>query len=267
MEADTILGGTMLVLAATGLSIAGLLVARKVFDLQKLRESHEVGGYLLSVVGTLYAVLLGLIVVDAMAKFQNARLVTEEEANNLADVFVLAASLPKDLCNHVRKDCIQYADQVIKSEWPKMDKGEVDIEARRIIVHMNVELSTFEPQTENQKAIYPLLLSAVSDVWHTRRERTNFAIHGPPVVEWVSLAIGSIITVFFTYFFNSAHLKIQIVMTSMVALLISLNLYLFLLFSYPFSGDVCVGPEPFEVDKMIFEHRFLDRVPAPAVED
>lgn len=266
MEADSILGGTLLVLSATGISVLGLLGARKVFDLQKLRESHEVGGYLLSVVGTLYAVLLGLIVVDAMAKFQNARTVTEEEANNLADVFVLAASLPKELCEHVRQDCIDYTNRVIKNEWPMMDKGKVDTEARKIIVHMNVELSTFEPQTENQKAIYPLLLSAASDVWHTRRERTNFAIHGPPIVEWVSLVIGSIITVFFTYFFNSQHLKLQVVMTSMVALLISLNLFLFLLFSYPFSGDVCVGPDPFEVDLMIFQHRFADRSAAP-VED
>lgn len=266
MEADSILGGTLLVLSATGVSVLGLLGARKVFDLQKLRESHEVGGYLLSVVGTLYAVLLGLIVVDAMAKFQNARTVTEEEANNLADVFVLAASLPKELCEHVRQDCIDYTNRVIKNEWPMMDKGKVDAEARKIIVHMNVELSTFEPQTENQKAIYPLLLSAASDVWHTRRERTNFAIHGPPIVEWVSLVIGSIITVFFTYFFNSQHLKLQVVMTSMVALLISLNLFLFLLFSYPFSGDVCVGPDPFEVDLMIFQHRFADRSAAP-VED
>ncbi len=264
---DSIFGGALLVSAATGLSILGLLAARKMFDLQKLRESHEVGGYLLSVVGTLYAVLLGLIVVDAMAKFQTARTVTEEEANNLADVFVLAACLPKEMCNHIRQDCIDYTNQVIKSEWAKMDKGEVDVEARRIIVHLNVELSTFEPQTENQKAIYPLLLGAASDVWHTRRERTNFAIHGPPVVEWVSLVIGSIITVFFTYFFNSQHLKIQVVMTSMVALLISLNLYLFLLFSYPFSGDVCVGADPFEVDLMIFQHRFSDRSGAPAVED
>ncbi len=266
MEGDSILGGAILVLGATGISVLGLLGARKIFDLQKLRESHEVGGYLLSVVGTLYAVLLGLIVVDAMAKFQNARMVTEEEANNLADVFVLAASLPKELCNHVRQDCIDYTNRVIKKEWPMMDEGKVDVEARRIIVHMNVELSTFEPQTENQKAIYPLLLSAASDVWHTRRERTNYAIHGPPVVEWVSLVIGSIITVFFTYFFNSAHLKLQVVMTSMVALLISLNLFLFLLFSYPFSGDVCVGPDPFEVDLMIFQHRFSDRSAAP-VED
>jgi hypothetical protein len=267
LEVDSIFGGALLVFAATGLAILGLLAARKMFDLQKLRESHEVGGYLLSVVGTLYAVLLGLIVVDAMAKFQTARTVTEEEANNLADVFVLAASLPKEMCNHIRKDCIDYTNQVIKSEWAKMDKGEVDVEARRIIVHMNVELSSFEPQTENQKAIYPLLLGAASDVWHTRRERTNFAIHGPPVVEWVSLVIGSIITVFFTYFFNSEHFKIQVVMTSMVALLISLNLYLFLLFSYPFSGDVCVGADPFEVDLMIFQHRFSDRSGAPAVED
>ena len=78
MQLDSYFGGVVVVLLSTLASVAGLLITRKLVDLNKLRASHEVGGYLLSVVGTLYAVLLGLVVVDAMQKFHVARDVTEK---------------------------------------------------------------------------------------------------------------------------------------------------------------------------------------------
>ena len=48
-----------------------------------------VASYLLSVVGTLYAVTLGLIVVDSLGKFAEARMTTEGESNALADLILI----------------------------------------------------------------------------------------------------------------------------------------------------------------------------------
>ena len=73
MKLDSYLSGFFLVGASTLVSVVGLLVVRRLLHTKNLISSHDVGGYLLSVVGTMYAVILGLIVVDAMAKFQEAR--------------------------------------------------------------------------------------------------------------------------------------------------------------------------------------------------
>ena len=54
---DTYLAGFFLIGASTALSVAGLLVVRKVLHSRNLISSHDVGGYLLSVVGTIYAVI------------------------------------------------------------------------------------------------------------------------------------------------------------------------------------------------------------------
>jgi hypothetical protein len=105
--------GSILIFSVSLLSVLGLLVVRKYFDLDKLRSCHEVGGYLLSVVGTMYAVLLGLIVVDAMTKFQAAREIVEQEANSLADVFLLAESLPPEKCRKIRVVCNDYVKEIL----------------------------------------------------------------------------------------------------------------------------------------------------------
>ncbi len=125
MKVDSYIIGSILIVGISLLSVLGLLVVRKYFDLEKLKSCHEVGGYLLSVVGTMYAVLLGLIVVDAMTKFQTAREVVEQEANSLADVFLLSESFPPEKCRTVRIVCNNYVKEILTEEWPAMANGKI----------------------------------------------------------------------------------------------------------------------------------------------
>ncbi|MBX9685171.1 MAG: DUF4239 domain-containing protein [Candidatus Obscuribacterales bacterium] len=251
---DSYIIGAATILMSCVFSVFGLLITRKFFDMDKLKASHDVGGYLISVVGTLYAVLLGLVVVDSMQKFQDARDVTEKEATALADVFVLAGRLPEPKSKVVRNLCRDYVDLVMDREWQAMDDGKYSPEARLAAVDLMKVLIDFEPTTENQKALYPQMVSDVSQVWQSRRSRVSAAVNGLPEVEWITLLVGGAVTVFFTYFFCLENLKLQIVMTVMVAMLISLNLDLILLFAYPFSGDLRVGVDAFALDRDIFDH-------------
>ena len=255
MKLDSYFDGAILVFVVSLLSVFGLLVVRKYFDLEKLKSHHEVGGYLLSVVGTMYAVLLGLIVVDAMTKFQTAREVVEQEANSLADVFLLSNSFPPDKARKVQIVCNEYVKEILEVEWPAMAEGRISTTARKAIVHLMKEIMTFEPVTENQKAIYPIAVQEACQVWDFRRARTNMAQHGIPAVEWIVLVIGAVVTIVFTYFFGLSDAKAQMAMTCMVSLLISLNMYLVILFGSPFSGDLQVSPDAFRVDKLIFDNQ------------
>lgn len=255
MQLDSYFGGAVAVILSVIAAIAGLLITRKLVDLNKLRASHEVGGYLLSVVGTLYAVLLGLVVVDAMQKFQVARDVTEAEANSLAEVFILSSGLPEPKRSEVTQLCIKYGELVINTEWETMKEGKHCPDARRTAVQLIQSLIKFEPKTENEKAIYPLAIDNACQMWQNRRTRINMAFAGVPTVEWVTLFAGAVITVFFTYFFGLENLPLQIIMTAMVAILISLNMMLVLLYSYPFSGELCISPESFRIARSIFDNR------------
>lgn len=253
MEMDSYVLTAIIVLGSAFMAVFGLLVVRKLIDLQHLQPTHEVGGYLLSVVGTLYAVLLGLIVVDALGKFQIARDIAAHEANALMDIFILAESLPQEDQKLVRQLCFDYAEEVMHVEWPLMDQGQFSQNARRILVRLSKSLSHFEPVTENQKAVYPLLMTQSSELWDNRRMRINMVTHGVPAIEWLVLIVGAVVTVFFTYFFGLENLKLQVCMTIMVALLISLNLVLVLIFGYPYSGSVAICPDSFQLVQDVFE--------------
>lgn len=252
---DTYTGEVLLIFVVIAIAVGGLFLARKVFDLEHLKETHEVGGVMFSAIGTLYAVLLGLIVVDAMSKFTVTRDLVQNEANNLANVYILADTLTEDKKKQVRQVCINYCREVIDHEWREMDDGKFSPLARGMAVKLIQDMTDFEPKTQNQQALYPMAMQSALTFWDCRCNRINIARQGIPLIEWTTLIAGGMITVFFTYFFGLDRIKIQISMVAMVTILISLNLYLFMLFGYPFSGDVSVSSEAFQTDLDIFEQR------------
>jgi hypothetical protein len=190
-----------------------------------------------------------------MNKFQTARNIVEAEANNLADIFMLSDRFPPAKAKVVHELCNFYCNQLITKEWKAMVHAEISMDARKAAIKLIREVTDFEPVTENQKAIYPILVQETCQLWDNRRARTNIAEYGVPNVEWLVLLLGGVVTVVFTYFFGLESVRVQIAMTAMVSLLISLNLYLVVLFGAPFSGDLCVGEEAFEVDKKIFDNQ------------
>ncbi len=252
MAIDSYAAGVLLVILFAAISVAGLFLVRAKVKPESLHESHEVAGYMLSIVGTMYAVLLGLVVVDAMAKFQDARTNVQNEANSIADVFLLSEQYPPQKERQIKDLCLHYVQRVIDVEWPAMDDGNIDPEARRTAIELIRAVRDFEPTTQAQQQIYSIAVQEVCQIWDCRRARTNTSQYGVPPEEWLVLFIGYLVTIVFTYFFGLKNIRMQMAMTVMCSILISLNMLLVLWFGYPFSGDRKVHPEAFQVDKLIF---------------
>jgi len=236
--------------------IAGALVLvaliRLIFAPQILRSSHDVTGNLLAVTGTLYAVTLGMIVVDAMTRFEQSADTVQQESNCLVETFELAHRLPEPYRSRLQTNCREYAASVVQREWAAMAAGRPSPEARASMMAINRSLDGYEPRTEAEKAVFPLLVEQVSELWRHRRERLATAATGIPAIEWLALLVGAVITVAFTGLFSVEHPRLHVLVTAMVAMAIGLNLYLVSLFGYPFAGDLSVSSDPFRHDLAIF---------------
>jgi hypothetical protein len=244
----------MFIVLATALSVAGMLAVRRQVGFEKLVSHHEVAGHLLSVIGTLYAVLLGFVVVDAMQHQQDLRVIVDNEATHLCNIFLASEGLPEKMRTSVRTHCRNYAQIVIDEEWPLLAKGGYSPEAFNHTWGLWKEISTFDPKTRREEAIQQQLISEICQVTESRRTRLVSAAHGVAPVMWVVLIVGGVFTLIFTYFFAVESLRTQIVMTTLVALTLSLNIFLVFIFGYPFSGDISVRPDSFRLDLGVFKH-------------
>ena len=119
--------------------------------------------------------------------------------------------------------------------------------ARRSCLELMRVIRDWEPATESEKTVYAVAVPAASDFWNSRRLRIIACQRGIPPLEWCAVILGGIVTVGLTYFLVLDDLRIQVVLTAMVAVLIALNIFLILMFGYPFSGELHVNPEGFQV--------------------
>lgn len=242
------------VVVATGLSVAGMLIVRKRVGVATLITYHEVTGYLLSVVGTLYAVLLGFIIVEAMQHIQDLRVLAEDEASGVANIFLLSNGLPSDTRNTLRRECVSYAEAVAFDEWPQMERGAFSPKAFGACRDLIRTITEFKPQDSQQEGIQNQLLSEICDMSSKRRIRIVNAGHGMSPIMWVVLISGGLFTVLFTYFFAVTQVRAQILMTTLVSLTLALNLFVLSILNCPFSGDLGVKPDSFRLNIILFKH-------------
>lgn len=216
------------------------LLLRRMLGPERIRQCHEVGGYYLAIVGSFYAVLLGLIVYAAMDKFSTAESTVENEARSILGVYTLASQFG-DEGKAIRESLARYTNEVVVNEWRLMEENKISLNARKMFIETIDRIKKIEPVTENQKALYPVMVSEVINLWDSRRDRTKVTNYGIPGAEWAVLILGAVITLFFTLFFTIENQSIHLFMTGMIALLITSSLYLVLLFGAPFSGDMRVS--------------------------
>ncbi|MBS1997966.1 MAG: DUF4239 domain-containing protein [Cyanobacteria bacterium SZAS LIN-2] len=246
------LGFVAMVVAICGAIFCMLLVRRKV-DLNELSLNHAVADPLLSVIGTLFAVLLGFLVAGAMQRFDEARINVQEEAGALADVFRGAAGFPEPLRGELQTYCINYADTVINKEWKLMEERQASPEAWEMYGDIWRLCVAYNPSTEGQSNVHQAVLAAISRLGNYRTLRFAAMVNQLPLGMWIVVLAGGGATIAFTYFFEVKNERTQMLMTGLVATVMALNIFLLANYDYPFSGDVHVSSAAFELDLGLFK--------------
>ncbi len=106
-----IIGGSLLI------ALGGMWLVRTKIPRETLLENHEVAGYMLSIVGTLYAILLGLIVVNVQTKFETANQMAMTEANCLSDLAHLSNLYSDNSKKQIHKHLYDYAVAAKDQDW------------------------------------------------------------------------------------------------------------------------------------------------------
>ena len=244
----------LLVVSVTILfSVLGMLMVRRRVSLETLATYHEVASYMLSVVGTLYAVLLGFVIVDAMQHMQDVRTLVSNEASGLANIYLCSEGLSDPKKSTIRALCTQYAHEVIDDEWVTLRERKYSQKTFRTVFRIWKEITTLNPATEREQNLQQQLVSEICSMTENHRTRVISSIKGVAPVMWFVLITGGIFTVVFTYFFGVPDTRVQCFMTVLVATTLSLNVYLVFVFGNPMSTDLGISPGAFQLDLLIFD--------------
>ena len=260
LKLDNYAVGVSFIVLIVMMSVIGQVFVRRHFCKEQIEACHQVGGTMIQVMGTLYAVILGLIVLDAMAKFDTAESIIVNESQSLLVVFELAEQFKDqgkgEAIKHLTED---YIHQVITNDWELMSEDVFNYKAHDILRELINVVKKIEPKTENEKQVFPVLLQESISVWKYRVARVNQSQYGIPPIEWVMLLTGGVITIGFTYFFRIEHQQIQSIMTGLFTLIIAMNLYMVLLFSEPYAGNFQVSKRSLITIQEIMKGIYFDK--------
>lgn len=234
------------------ISVTMMLFVRRRISLEKLRLHHDVTDPLLAVLGTLFAILLGFMIANAMQRFENARATVQDEAGAVGDVFRLADGLPSSEKTELRKHCLIYCDEVIDSEFKEMRHDRMTEKAWSIYDALWQDSTRYQPHTEAQNNIHQMLLSSMAKVGECRRARFAQLTYCLPPTLWFILIFGGVSTVVFTYFFAVDDTRLQIAITCVITIVICLNVYMLAGFDSSFSGDIAITSSAFQTLRTSF---------------
>jgi hypothetical protein len=242
-----IVTGLFLICLAMLVAVGGLVLVQRLMPTRRRLGHNDVAGFIYAVLGVVYAVLLGLMVVAVWEQWNAAIAATDQEASEVAEVFWLAHRLPQPEGRHLQELARSYAQVVVNEEWPLMKRGKVvSPKAWTILDEIRDDMQGMKPSTDTQQVLYEQGLQQVNDLADARGERLLDAEEGVPAILWVVLIVGGVEVVGFTYLFGLQSTTVHVLMVASLTLVIALVLFSVAALDYPFKGDVRIGPDAFE---------------------
>lgn len=240
----------LLLVLALAVSIAAVAIGQtwvhNRYGKGDLLGHNEVGGIIIAVSGTIYAVILGFLTVVAWEHYQEARNLVVIESDADIDAWHSAVGLPVAVRTKVRQDMVAYANDMIAREWPQMNQGEFDERAPMISMDAIDAVGSFVPADNGQSNAQSAVLQQLTAIHDARQQR--IAINGAGIswFEWLVLAIGGACIVCFCWLFGVRNLRTHLLMTSTVVTMIVSILVLLFELQYPFRSSVGIGPEAWQ---------------------
>ncbi|HET7460587.1 MAG TPA: hypothetical protein VFJ82_05050 [Longimicrobium sp.] len=208
-------------------------------------EDNGTAAALHAFVGVMYAVALGLLVVNAQEDYNQVDQAVVSEANATGNLYRVLAGLEPASRDRLQRDVQRYVTLVLTDEWPRSRHGEHSEASFRAADHLATGIYTFQPATPREERVYPQMVGTLEAILDARQQRVYLGERGVGMVTWTIVLLGGLITIGFATFFWMENGRAQAILTGLMAAVFGLMLTLLVSTDHPMWGSVAVSQEPF----------------------
>jgi hypothetical protein len=193
----------------------------------------------LSVIGTMFAVMLAFVILFSLQSYQRAREGANIEAVAVTELSNVAAVLPSPTSEHLRGELVCYGRAVIEDEWPAMRDGQSSALVESWVNKLHDEFAAAAPSESRHEAAFAQWFDEIAQRRDGRRERLAEAAPILPMPLWFALAIGATLTL--AYMVVQADKReskvIQAIPIGFVSALITAGMLVVVFLDNPYLGD------------------------------
>lgn len=243
----------LIIVPITLLTVGLLWVVRKNVSDKTLRKHHDVAGYLFSIIGVLYSVILGFTVINVNERFNKADETVSTEATIMTDLYRDAVYFDQASLTSIRTNIRKYVDYVIHEEWGFPGDQIRRMHADDILQDLWKSYEDVDLQNEKAKIWYQQTIEKLDLLMNARLAREFYSWQNLSSMMWTILIVGAIITTCFMFFFGLENIRLQMLMTSLLTIYLTFMLYLVYTLDHVFEGPVQVTPRAFEESVSVFD--------------
>ncbi|MES2223028.1 MAG: DUF4239 domain-containing protein [Acidobacteriota bacterium] len=227
------------------LSITCLVLLNRIWAPSRRRVHNDVIGWQISIIGTIYAVMVGFMLYAVWANYQAAETNANSEANALINLFRSADGLAQPQRDQIQQAARHYADIVITQEWPEMDNLQVPLAGKQYIMQLwAVMTHTAATSSSEQTSLNEAMLQ-LSNLTEHRRVRILESETKMPTILWAVLVAGGVIVITSSCLIGSENLTLHFVLILALSLLVSMALVAIADIDQSFQGGVHISPIAF----------------------
>lgn len=229
------------------LAVALQAAIRKVLPPDRSKAQNDVAGFLVAVIGVVYAVTIGFSIDDQWDNFTEVRKGVFEEAFVAGSVArgstVMGAAGRRDVT-----EAVVSFDRAVVASWPtKLDQSREQPSEEQALRHVFDTVGDLRPASEAQEAYVDGAMQQLLQVSVLNTDRHNDArtahLAGPM---WIAVILTSAVALFFSLMFGMDSPWLHYGMIAGVAMVIGVNLFLVVLLEYPLVGALSVDSSSFQ---------------------
>lgn len=243
--------GPLCIVAFVLPTMAGLwLVHRKVHQRLRLTETlidNGVVGWFFSGIFTIYGITLGLIAVTTWESYSHVSEIVSHEASSIAALYRDTAGFPNPLRDDLQHRLREYTRYIIDRVWPAQRLGESPTEGNQMLNEFETDLYSNEPASDAQRILQTEALKAFNELVEFRRQRIEAVGQGVPDVVWAVVLLGGALTIVTSFCFQLNEFKLHLLLSSALAAMIGLLVFLVAAFDRPYRGSVSIDPTAYEI--------------------
>jgi hypothetical protein len=237
-----------------GFAVPGMvglwLVQRGIHERFKVGETlvdNGVVGWFFSGTLTIYGITLGLIAVTTWENSSRVEDIASREAATIAALYRDSNSFPSPARDELRGKLREYTRFVIEKAWPAQRRGEILNDGGRLLYEFQGRLFANEPNTDNLRIVQAEAFKTYNELVELRRQRTEAVNQRVPGTIWAVILLGGALTIATSYCFQVQLFRFHLLLTTGLAAMIGLLVFLIAALDQPYRGAVSIEPTAYQI--------------------
>lgn len=224
---------------AVGIALGLQVLVRRIFGEAEVAH-NEIAGFMLGVVGTLYAVVLAFVTVVVWQQYDGTSERVALETSAVGDVWHSAVGFPPARRAMLRREMLIYAKTNADEDWPLMRIGKASPRGSSLIMEATGVAGAFIPKNDAESNAQQSVMRMLNDLHDARQRRLAANATHLSGFEWLVLVIGGLVVLSLCSMFRFSNLALHSVMASSVAVMIATMFALIFELQYPFRSDMAI---------------------------